>query len=64
MLQKIQPKIGLLNCYNDVPHRVDNEKQVIAACNHPFIISMDYAFQTKTLILIAMDLGNSKWFAA
>lgn len=56
---KVQPKIGLLSCYNDMPHRVDNEKQAIAACSHSFIVSMDYAFQTKSLICIAMDLGTA-----
>lgn len=56
---KIQTKIGLLNCYHDALHRVDNEKQVLAACNHPFIISMDYAFQTRTTIMVVMDLGTS-----
>jgi len=56
---KVQPKIGLLKCYNDVPHRVDNEKQAIAACSHSFIVSMDYSFQTKSLICMAMDLGTA-----
>lgn len=53
---KIQTKIGLLDCFSDSPKRVVFEKEALAVCHHPFIVSMDYAFQTKSFVLMAMDL--------
>jgi len=55
---KMQTKMGLLKCYKNVLHRVDFEKQALAACNHPFIVTLDYAFQTNTLVFLAMQLGT------
>lgn len=54
---KIQTKLGLLGCYPSNGHRVNIEKDALMACRHPFIISMDYAFQTKSLVMMVMDLG-------
>jgi serine/threonine protein kinase len=56
---KIQTKVGLLDCFNDCPERVTFEKEAVASCRHPFIVSMDYAFQTETLALMVMDLGTA-----
>ena len=56
---KIQTKIGLLESYSDNPSRVCLERNALAKTNHPFIISMDYAFQTEQLVFIVMDLGTS-----
>ena len=56
---KIQSKRGMLKCFRDCPHRVVFEKEAVMKCRHPFIISMDYAFQTPELTLIVMDLGTS-----
>ena len=55
---KIQMKLGLLECFSDCPSRVVYEKEAVAACHHPFIVSMDYSFQTRSLVMMAMDLGT------
>lgn len=55
---KIQTKKSLLDCFHDCPHRVDYEKQAMAKCKHPFIISLDYSFQTPTLAIMVMELGR------
>jgi hypothetical protein len=60
---KIQSKVGLFKCFSDVPHRVVFEKEALAKCHHPFIVSMDYAFQTETLALMVMDLGTGSSLA-
>lgn len=65
---KIQSKKGLLECFFDCPHRVDYEKQAMAKCNHPFIIGLDYSFQTATTCIMVMELGRGmliyecEWF--
>jgi len=53
---KIQTKLGLLDCYSDDMTRVDFEKQAFASCQHPFIINLDYAFQTDNLVIMALGL--------
>ena len=57
---KIQTKLGMLECFGDAPHRVETEKQALATCNHPFIVSMDYGFQTRSLVMMVMDLGTGE----
>ena len=57
---KIQTKKGLLDCYSDDPTRVDYEKQAFAACHHPFIVSLDYAFQDDALAFIVLDLATGR----
>lgn len=61
---KIQTKVGLLECYYDNPERVICEKQAMVACHHPFIVSMDYSFQTRTLVIMVMDLCSSKFIGS
>ena len=56
---KMQTKMGLLKTYKSVLYRVDYEKQALAACNHPYIVTLDYAFQTSTLVFLAMQLGTA-----
>ena len=56
---KIQTKIGLLECFSDCPQRVIFEKQALAQCNHPFVVSMAYAFQTQSLTLMVMELCSA-----
>lgn len=56
---KIQTKKGLLETYSDDPHRVDYEKQALASCQHPFIINLDYAFQSETLAIMVIGLASS-----
>lgn len=54
---KIQTKSGLLDCFSDDPRRVDFEKQAFACCQHPFIINLDYAFQTESLAVMVLGLA-------
>jgi len=56
---KIQVKAGLLDCYSDDMSRVDFEKQAFASCQHPFIINLDYAFQTETLVMMVLGLATA-----
>lgn len=58
---KIQTKLGLLDCYSDDMSRVDFEKQAFASCQHPFIINLDYAFQTDNLVIMALGLCTGKY---
>lgn len=57
---KIQNKLGLLNSFSDDMNRVDFEKQAFAACRHPFIVNLDYAFQTDTLAIMCLGLATGK----
>lgn len=57
---KVQSKIGLLDCFDDCPHRVTFERQAMSMCNHPFIVGLDYAFQTTDYVIMAMELGRCK----
>lgn len=56
---KIQTKAGLLDSCLDHPERVTLEKDALATCHHPFIISMDYALQTASLAMMVMDIGTA-----
>jgi serine/threonine protein kinase len=58
---KIQTKSGLLECFADDPKRADFEKQAFASCQHPFVINMDYAFQTPSLAIMVLGLAVSKF---
>jgi hypothetical protein len=40
--------------------RVDFEKQAFASCQHPFIINLDYAFQTDNLVMMALGLSSGE----
>jgi serine/threonine protein kinase len=55
---KIQPKSKLLDSFVDDPSRVMSERNVVLSCNHPFVISMHYSFQTPSTVFMAMDLGT------
>ena len=44
--------------YRKDPRRVDFEKQAFASCHHPFIINLDYAFQTDSCAIFVLDLAN------
>ena len=37
---------------------MDFEKQAFASCHHPFIINLDYAFQTDSCAIFVLDLAN------
>lgn len=56
---KIQTKRGLLECFNDDPWRVVFEKEAFAKCQHPFIVNMDYAFQSDALAIMVLGLGSA-----
>lgn len=61
---KIQTKLGLLANYAPDYSGVSIEKEALAACIHPFIISMHYAFQTTNMVMIVMDLGTGMRIAS
>ena len=56
---KIQTKKGLLECFSDDPRRADFEKQAFAACQHPFIVNLDYAFQNEALAIMVLGLATA-----
>jgi hypothetical protein len=58
---KVQSKNHLLGANGNMPHRVVSEVNVLASCHHPFIVSMDYAFQTEALVFIVMALGSGAY---
>ncbi|CAN0307215.1 unnamed protein product [Ectocarpus sp. 6 AP-2014] len=53
---KIQHKTELLRSFARSLSRLDNEKMVFQACNHPFVLQMDYAFQTELHAIIVLNL--------
>lgn len=56
---KLQTKKGLLECFSDDPYRADFEKQAFATCQHPFIVNLDYAFQTESLAIMVLGLATA-----
>ena len=56
---KIQTKLGLLESFQDDPWRVDFEKQAFASCHHPFIVGLDYAFQTDQFAFMVLGLSTA-----
>lgn len=55
---KIQTKRGLYDCMMEDPMRVNFELQAAASCQHPFIIGVNYAFQTESLAILALNLAS------
>ena len=53
---KIQQKQKLYDMFGDEPWRADFEKQAVASCNHPFIVELFFAFQTKSVVALVMSL--------
>jgi len=56
---KIQTKKGLLECFADDPTRVTYEMNAFVKCQHPFIVNMDYSFQTDTLGVMVLSLATA-----
>ncbi|GMH96890.1 hypothetical protein TrVE_jg7607 [Triparma verrucosa] len=56
---KTQLKTALVETYADNPSRLDSEKTVFAVCHHPFIIDMDYAFQTEGHAILVLGLATA-----
>jgi serine/threonine protein kinase len=57
---KIVSKKRLLNNFLDVPTRVDLEARTMAALRHPFIIGMEYSFQTPAYGIMVMELAEGE----
>jgi serine/threonine protein kinase len=55
---KIMPKQKLLYSYLDDYNSVVSEVEMLVAVRHPFIISMDYSFQSSQFAMIAMELAE------
>jgi serine/threonine protein kinase len=53
---KVQTKVGLIETYREDMARIDMEKQAYASCQHPFIINLDYAFQSEQFVYMALAL--------
>eukprot|EP00904_Undaria_pinnatifida_P008076 jgi/Undpi1/4399/HiC_scaffold_17.g07756.m1 len=56
---KIQYKKELLKNFASNPSKLDNEKMVFQKCHHPFVLHMDYAFQTEQHAIIVLNLVTS-----
>lgn len=56
---KIQTKHGLITSFQDDPWRADFEKQAFACCRHPFIVGLDYAFQTDVFACMVLGLSTA-----
>lgn len=55
---KIQYKEDIYKQCDGNPERMDFEKQAFASCDHPFIVELAYAFETKTLAILVMTIGT------
>ncbi|CAM9402855.1 unnamed protein product [Chrysoparadoxa australica] len=53
---KLQLKTAMLDNYSDDTSRIDHERRVLSALHHPFIVGMDYAFQTESLAIMLLGL--------
>lgn len=56
---KIQSKHSLIETYYDDLRRVTMERSTLVTCNHPFIVSIDYAFQTQSLAIMVLTLAGA-----
>lgn len=56
---KIQSKHSLIETYYDDPRRVVMEKSTLVTCNHPFIVNLDYSFQTQSLAIMILTLAGA-----
>eukprot|EP01034_Spumella_vulgaris_P024697 gene24697-31071_t len=56
---KIQKKASLLETYRDSPRDLVCERQAFSVCQHPFIVNLDYAFQTDTLAIMVLGLATA-----
>ena len=55
---KLQKKKDLLENYKNDLTQVDQEKHAFSVFQHPFIVNMDYAFQTESLAIMATALAT------
>ena len=56
---KIQRKKGLIECFKHDPTRIMFEKHALASCQHPFIVNLDYSFQSNTLVMLCLGLSRA-----
>eukprot|EP00904_Undaria_pinnatifida_P007970 jgi/Undpi1/4302/HiC_scaffold_17.g07668.m1 len=56
---KIQYKKELLRSFESDTSKVDNEKIIFEKCSHPFMLHMDYAFQTTQHAILVLNLVTS-----
>jgi hypothetical protein len=52
---KIQRKFHLFEMFGDEKWRANFEKEAFASFQHPFIVELFYAFQTKSLVALVMS---------
>lgn len=57
---KVLAKMGLLKAFRKNEERVLDEKKSLVLCSHPFIIGLEYGYQTDTLAVMVMELGAGK----
>lgn len=55
---KIQSKRRILEANKHHEERCLNEKKAMISCSHPYIIGLEYAFQTPSLVAMVMELGT------
>ena len=55
---KIQTKRGLLDHCRADYSKIYTEKMAFASCQHPFIVNLDYAFQTDSLAILVLGLAT------
>ena len=56
LAMKIQLKTALLRHFRSDIAALESEKLVFASCHHPFIVNMEYSFQTNPHVFIVLDL--------
>mmetsp|Transcript_19760 Transcript_19760/g.36770 ORF Transcript_19760/g.36770 Transcript_19760/m.36770 type:complete len:822 (+) Transcript_19760:219-2684(+) len=56
LAMKIQLKTALLRHFRSDIAALESEKLVFASCHHPFIVNMEYSFQTDCHVFIVLDL--------
>ncbi|KAJ1407803.1 kinase-like domain-containing protein [Ochromonadaceae sp. CCMP2298] len=49
--------VSLLHNHSEDPSRAVRELHTFACCQHPFIVNLDYAFQTETLAILVLELA-------
>jgi serine/threonine protein kinase len=56
---KMQLKTALIETYADDLNRLDCERTVFSACRHPYIVGLDYAFQSANLVFLVLEFATA-----
>lgn len=56
---KIQLKSGMIQSFHDNPAKANIEKLAFVTCQHPFIVRLEYAFQTDSLAMMVLELSTA-----